>query len=344
MPSTSSVPNVLLIRLSAIGDIVMASGLPCSIKDVMPNAKISWLIEPPYADMVQYHSQVDEVICWPKDKWRKLAANKRYFALLKAIWRFRNTLKAKGFTHAIDAQGLLKSAFLAWLSGAPKRIGFVSKEHSHALLTHAIEKPISTMISSEYRVLAKWFNSHHYILNIQVSDKANQSALATLKRVNIASPFIALAPFTTRPQKHWPQGHWITLMNEIRRLTSMPIAILGGPDDECKAQALSFSANNVYCLAGHTSLPESIAIIQHCALLIGVDTGLTHIGTSFTIPTVALFGSTCPYTETDSPFTQVLYKNLSCAPCKRRPTCEGAYNCMEEITPAHVLSAIREYL
>lgn len=322
----------------------MASGLPSSIKRAMPNAKVTWLIEPAYADMVRHHSQVDEVICWPKSTWQKLASKKRYFALLKAIWHFRSELRAQGFTLAIDAQGLLKSAFLAWLSGAKERIGFVSKEHSHALLTHAIDKPVSTMISSEYRALAKWLGTSDYVLDIQISYNANQNALASLQRLNITSPYITLAPFTTRPQKHWPLAHWLSLINELRKLTSAPIAVLGGPGDECEAQALSFSESDVHCLAGHTSLPESIAIIKHCAVLIGVDTGLTHIGTAFSIPTVALFGSTCPYTETDSPYTQVLYRNLACAPCRRKPTCKGAYSCMREIEPTHVISAIRGYL
>ncbi|CAM4472890.1 glycosyltransferase family 9 protein [Alteromonas australica] len=322
----------------------MASGLPSSIKHVMPNAKVTWLVEPAYAEMMRHHSQVDDVISWPKNEWRNLAKKKRYFSLLKAILHFRQTLKSHGFTHAIDAQGLLKSAFLAWLSGAEKRIGFISKEHSHVLLTDPIQKPVSNEISSEYRALATFIGASHYALDMQVSQAVDNDALAKLGVLNVTQPYIVLAPFTTRPQKHWPVGHWQRLIKEIRKMTPWPMVILGGPGDECDAQAFSFTADNVHTLAGHASLAESIALVAHSALVVGVDTGLTHMGTAYNKPTIAMFGSTCPYTKTDNPDTHVIYKDLSCAPCKRKPICAGTYDCMWEISPEDITAIIRKYL
>ena len=92
-------------------------------------------------------------------------------------------------------------------------------------------------------------------------------------------------------------------------------------------------------LAGTTRLRQAAALIEKAALVVGVDTGLTHMGIAAGVPTVALFGSTCPYLDTGRDNTRIIYKALPCAPCKRRPTCDGAYTCMRDISVDDVLGA-----
>jgi heptosyltransferase-1 len=75
-----------------------------------------------------------------------------------------------------------------------------------------------------------------------------------------------------------------------------------------------------------------------------VDTGLTHLGTAFKRPTVALFGATCPYLRTPNPNTVVAYNPQACAPCKRKITCAGRYDCMNTITVVQVLKAVDQAL
>jgi len=132
------------------------------------------------------------------------------------------------------------------------------------------------------------------------------------------------------------------LAHDIAREWSMPIVWLGGPGDRNAAETLKKIGGGVN-LAGTTSLATSAAIIAQAALVIGVDTGLTHLGTAFLVPTVALFGSTCPYTITCSPVSKILYHPLPCSPCRRRPSCEGRFECMQAITVSEVLDAAREF-
>ncbi|VEL95424.1 heptosyltransferase-1 [Alteromonas sp. 76-1] len=344
MCSTATQPNVLLIRLSAIGDIVMASGLPSSIKEALPNARVTWLVEKPYAGLVQHHPFVDDILVWPKSEWKAFGKKRAYWSLFKSVWAFRRQLRDKGFTHAIDAQGLLKSAFLAYLSGASVRIGFNSKEQSQRFLTDTIDKPISNQISSEYRYLARHMGAHSYELHIEMGVPAAQKLQGTLGALSVNGDYIVLAPFTTRPQKHWPINHWKQLITLIRQHSDISIVILGGPSDSCDAEALTFNEDDVYSLAGHVSLAESAVAVKHSHAFIGVDTGLTHMAVSFLRPTVALFGSTCPYTYTDNANTHVLYKKLVCAPCKRKPTCNGTFDCMAFIRPEEVFTTVKEYL
>jgi len=78
--------------------------------------------------------------------------------------------------------------------------------------------------------------------------------------------------------------------------------------------------------------------------LVGVDTGLTHMGIAAAIPVITLFGSTCPYQDTGQDTTVVLYKAMECSPCRRNPTCGGAFTCMTDISVADVLESANQLL
>ena len=83
---------------------------------------------------------------------------------------------------------------------------------------------------------------------------------------------------------------------------------------------------------------------EQAALVIGVDTGLTHLGTAFARPTIALFGATCPYLTTSNSRTIVVYNQLTCSPCKRKPTCAGRYDCMKAIGSDDVYGTVRRLM
>ena len=97
-------------------------------------------------------------------------------------------------------------------------------------------------------------------------------------------------------------------------------------------------------LAGRTSLIQVAAVMQQAALVVGVDTGLTHLGIALRRPTLALFGSTRPYLDPDFEQARVLYEPMACSPCRRRPTCGGEFTCMRAHTPERVLEATRTIL
>jgi heptosyltransferase-1 len=237
-------------------------------------------------------------------------------------------LRERSFDLVIDAQGLLKSAFLARLTSAPQRIGFDSKEPTGWLLTQRLPKDLGPRIGSEYLGMARALalDVGTFDMDIALTDADRQFA------VDIAEgrEFFVLAPFTTRPQKHWPETHWrdlvLTLSNQGKR-----ILVLGGPADTEAAERL-IADSSAQSFAGRASLTQSAALVSAASGLIGVDTGLTHMGIAFNTPTVALFGSTCPYTDATRSNAEVIYHGLECSPCRRNPTCDGRFDCMRGIT------------
>lgn len=338
--------RVLVIRLSAIGDVVFASPIIAALRRTYPDAYIAWLAEPAVADLLRHHPMLDEVIVWPKGEWKRLWKARAWRELAHHIRTFVRELRKHRFDTALDMQGLLKSAIWAWLSGARRRVGLGSREGSQLLMTEALPRGGDPgRMSSEYRFLAEHLglDTGDFRPAIHIDDATRASVDALRVREDLNRPYAVIAPFTTRPQKHWFEDAWRELIPRLTRELGLPVVMLGGPADREAADRIA-EGLDVHDLAGRTTLLEAAEIIRRAKLLIGVDTGLTHMGTAFARPTVALFGSTCPYLETGSARTRVIYHALECSPCRRRPTCGGAFTCMRGITCDEVLTMTKDII
>ena len=332
--------RVLIIRLSAIGDVVFASPLVAACKRTYPDAEIDWLAEGVTRPLLAGMPDINTVILWPRQEWVDLWQDKRLVALVQAVLLFRAQLRAKKYDLVVDAQGLLKSAFLAWLSGGDERVGFKSKEPNRLFLTRRLQKSITDRISSEYLGLAEdlGWDTRDFDLSLRLlsSDVERAGVVAG------SESYLVVAPFTTRPQKHWTREYWQELISALVA-QGRKVACLGGPSDREEAQAM-LGDLRVENWVGVYPLGVSAALIQGADSVIGVDTGLTHMGIAAGVPTVALFGSTCPYTQTGRDNVRVIYHALPCSPCKRRPTCGGHFDCMGGIRPVDVVDALRQIM
>ncbi len=333
--------RILIVRTSAIGDVVFASPLAAALRRTFPQAHIAWVVEPGIDALVAPDPSIDECIVWPKREWSQLLRRGRLIALWQRVRTFRARLRARRFDVALDLHGLAKSALIAWLSGAPRRIGLGGREGSRWLVTEVVARGGDrARIGSEYLHLAQYLGLQidDFLPRLHVDADAQRRAAELLARNGLApGGYAVFAAFTTRPQKHWFEASWRELAAALSQRTGLVPVLLGGPADRAGAAAIVGGAPGVVDLTGQTNLAEAAALVRSAALIVGVDTGLTHMGTAFSVPTVALFGSTCPYTITGRSNARVIWLGLSCAPCHRRPTCGGAWNCMREITVSRVM-------
>lgn len=339
-PSDRSPRRILIIRLSALGDVVMASGLIRALSDRFPDAELSWLTEAPAAPLIRHNPRLKQVLLWPRSQWQQLWRERRWRELWQAIRGFRAALRAHQFDLVLDAQGLLKSGVCAWFTGAPRRVSIMAREGSHLLVHEKIIPPAGAddRIGAEYRFAAEYLGApkNSYQLDLAIGAAAAAKIDAVLATHQISLPLVSLCPFTTRPQKHWFEDRWAELATRLISQGFTPL-IIGGPADQEAGARIASQAPGVINLAGQLKLDESAALIARSQLLIGVDTGLTHMGTALRIPTVALFGSTRPYLQTGTPLTCVMYDALACSPCRRHPTCGGRFDCMRQLTVDRVM-------
>lgn len=339
--------SILIIRLSAIGDVVMASPLPGAIRRTWPRARITWLVEPQARALLAHNTEIDRVLVWPKDTWKGLFRGFRWWRLAGEVRAFLRELRAEDYDLALDLQGLFKSGIWAWLSGARERVGLGSREGSGLFMSRVVERGgDERRIGSEYLHLAGDLGLHtngfHMHVGVSTEDEAAAQRLA---RAHGPAGYAVGCPFTTRAQKHWVEGCWADLARQLHDRHGTRLVLLGGPGDREAAQRIATGAGEaVDNRVGVTSLTQAAAIIGRARLLVGVDTGLTHMGPAFGVPTIALFGSTCPYLHTGRDNTVVIYHALPCAPCRRHPTCGGSYDCLTGITVDEVMTQARRLL
>jgi heptosyltransferase-1 len=303
------------------------------------------LVEPAAAALLRHHPGLDEVIEWPRGRWEELLRGGRVLALSREIRRFASMLRSRSFHLALEGTGLLKGRSLAYLSGAPERVGFCSQEPGEFLMTRLISRdPADGRIGSEYiqLVASLGLPADPFRMEVTLAPAAPDDARRLLLAQGLTGPYAVLCPFTTRDQKHWPEERWATLAVALDKEFGLTPVVLGGVVDRARGQRLRETATGrMLDLTGRTTLGESAAVLAKASLVIGVDTGLTHMSVAFERPTVALFGATRPYLDAGTPKARVLYHPYPCSPCRRRPTCDRRFPCMAAIETDEVLRAAR---
>ncbi len=343
LPATS----ILIVRLTAIGDIVMSSPVPSAIKNQNPNAKISWIVHSSFAPLLKDHPDIDNVIEFDLDLWLELWRKKHLIQLSRLGTKVRKALSEYQFDRAIDLQGSFLTGLISKLSGAEQRIALGPASMNSWFMNKTISRTIGdqTQIGAEYRYLVNQLgcSDKNWKMHVPTSEEATKTAQEKLYEKLKGDDYAVIVPFAQYPQKKWFDDYWQQIILRIRGRYKLKTIIVGGENglEQGEETAKRTGAIN---FAGKTSLEETAAIIKGASLLIGVETGLTHMGHALNIPTIALFGATSPYTFVESELSTVIYLNRFCSPCKRKPTCGKKYQCMREITPDRVLTTIKPLL
>ena len=192
----------------------MSTPLIKSLRSQYPGAHISWLVQEEASDLLTANPALDEVIIWPRKKWKQLWVDLRWLRLMGAVYNFVKLLRSRRFDMVIDLQGLLKSGLWARITGAPVRIGLGSKEGSALLMSRIIDKPDDDdRIGPEYRHLARVLGLQYseFDMDVVLGDEDVSYATQLIKTHNLSVGYIVICPYTTRPQKHWVESHWVML-------------------------------------------------------------------------------------------------------------------------------------
>ncbi|MDE2875652.1 MAG: glycosyltransferase family 9 protein [Gemmatimonadota bacterium] len=343
--------RILVVRLSARGDVVLSSPLAGALRCRCPAAHIAWAVEERTADVIRHNPHLDEVIVWERAEWKRLLRTGRWGAFLGAAADFFGALRDRRFEVAIDAQGLLRSGALAFLSGAPVRIGLGSREGSRLLMTKVVKREFFTRrIASADAAFARALGLDTASFRMEIPRGGHE--LAAVDRIveegGLGDGFVAAVPFTTRFYKHWFEDRWSALIRQIRERAGLGVVLLGGPADRAAADRILEGAANgsvdgapLVDLVGRTTLGEASAVVSRCSALVGVDTGLSHMAHAFGRPAVLIFGSNAPYLDPPTPAARILHSGRDCSPCWGRLTCGGRIDCMDDIPVAEVLAAVR---
>ena len=344
------VARILVVRLSARGDLAFASPLAGALRRRYPEARIAWVAEERTADVILHNPHLDEVIVWERGAWKRLLRRGRWGTLAREVADFFGGLRERRFDVAIDAQGLLRSGLVAFLSGAPVRVGLGSREGSRLLMTRVVERGGDERgIASEYRFLAEVLGlpTDRFAMEIPRGREESARVALMLEDVGLSGDFVAVCPFTTRVHKHWFEDRWAELIELALARIGVGVALLGGPADRAAADrilgAVADAGPNAPPLAdlvGRTTLGEAATVVSRCSALVGVDTGLAHMAHAFGRPATLLFGSNTPYLDPPGPRATILHSGRPCSPCRGRLVCDGRIDCMRDIPVEQVFAAL----
>lgn len=339
MKSRMKPKTILIACTAALDEIVLATPLARSLRRTWPAARLCWVVQPEWQALLAGHPAVDEVLVWPHDEWRALLGSGRLVALSRAIRDFRRKLVLHDFDLGIDAQGSPQSAWLLWLSGAKRRVGFESTSQAHWLMHESVPSDADqTGISDRYLGLAQKLGLDSGDFRSELALSEDQQRQVDLLRIDsdLTMPYLLFCPFSPHPQKRWPEHYWSALLRGLHSSTGSKVVILGDAGDRDTARRIIEGAGetagkSARNLAGQTDLAQALGLIAESRLIVSVDSGFGHMGIAFDRPLVMLFGPTRPYLDTTRDNARVVFHDMACAPCGDQPTCNGAYTCMKEL-------------
>ncbi|MDA9689406.1 glycosyltransferase family 9 protein [Betaproteobacteria bacterium] len=261
-----------------------------------------------------------------------------FLSFINILLSFIRYLRKERFDLVLDLQGLFRTNFITFFCKSNLKYSLGTEFPGNLLVKNIIpRKHNSNRISSEYLFLAEYlklttdkFNPRFYITSSII--KPSVCPIDTTKE-----PFFVIFPFTTRRQKHWKPEFWAQLIKNLICKYKTKCIVLGRAlNNEQKILEEQLISVGAFSLVNKTNLKDVPNLIKQSQFAVGVDTGLTHISLSIGNPTIAIFGSTRPYTNPVIPTTKVLWLGLECSPCGRNPICNDKFSCMTEITPSLV--------
>jgi heptosyltransferase-1 len=280
--------RVLLIKTSSLGDVVHTLPALTDAQRAIPGIQFDWVVEEGFAEIPAWHPAVAQVIPVAIRRWRKHPLQ----TLRSGEWRrFKTRLREARYDLVIDAQGLLKSAWLtryvqasvAGLDRDSAREPLASRFYDRRYVVprdqHALE-----------RVRQLFAQSLGYSVPEATADYGlDRSLLATSNE----QPYLLFLHGTTWPSKHWPEPYWREL---AERMSDFGWAIRlpwGNADEKARAERIAQGLDSVSVLP-RLNLGGIAKVIAGARACVAVDTGLGHLAAALDVPSISLYGPTLP--------------------------------------------------
>ena len=325
--------RVLLIKPSALGDIVQALPVLAGLRRRWPGAHLAWVANAGFAPLLEGCPGLDEVVPFPRR-----GGLGRLLALASRLRRGR-------FDLAIDLQGLFRSAAMGWLTGAPRRAGFASaRELAPWLYTDRLPTQVKAMPA----VLANW--SMAQALGCDGPPPPARLGISAAHRAEAARllagqprPLLAIHPGASWTTKRWPAEHFAALARRARKRFGVGVAVVGGPGEEPLARAVAQAVGDAADLSGKTGLLVLAAVLESAQLMLANDSGPMHLAAALGTPVVSPFTCTSPLRAGPfGPGHAAVAARVACAASYRRRC--ASMVCMRELTPDRLWPALASRL
>jgi heptosyltransferase-1 len=277
--------TILFVKTSSLGDVVHAMPAVTDVRRRWPQARISWLVEDAFAPLARLHPGVDEVLTVATRRWRS-------HLLSPAVWReigaVRRGLRARAFNRIVDAQGLMRSA---WLARMPHG-------ELHGYDAKSVREPFAARFYDVRHAVSRDLHAvtrNRALVAAALSTDATASLDYGLPRPQVAAgaPYAVLLHGTSRVGKEWRESDWIGLGQWLSRQGLEVLLPWGTEAERVRAERVAKAIKSSRVLP-RRPLDETAATLAGATLVAGVDTGLLHLAAAYRVPVIGIFTASNP--------------------------------------------------
>ena len=338
--------NILIVKLSAIGDVIHTLPSLAALRRLYPDAHITWVVEEAAADIVLNHPQLDRVLIFRRKSWIAFLKKGKFALAWQGFRVFLSELRNRPYDIVIDFHGLFKSSIVVFLSKGKRKLGYDSlQELSGLFLNEKIPEDMTKHAVDRYLDLV-----HHLgrvsgqVKSVLPIDPAAEAGCRALQDGHSLEKkrYIAVNPVALWETKLWDNQKFADLADAIQERLNIPV-VFTGRDQESLDKITRAMTTKAVNLGGQTSLPELACIYRDALTVISTDSGPMHLAAATGTPVIALFGPTDP--ARTGPYGTghaIIRTGIPCSPCllKKCP----APKCMEDITSERVFAAVEKML
>jgi len=332
--------DFLIIRLSSLGDIIHTLPAFSALRKKFPESRISWIVEQKGQDILELVPGIDQIHVLPVTKWQ--LSRKHFWQILS---RFKKKISGKDQV-ALDFQGLVKSAFISYLSHAKRRIGFHRQNLREPLASffytdHLEEIPETNHVVQKNLALLHLLGIQEdgFDFPLHIPDELCDSVLSKLKQTGYTNDkkLVLLNVGAAWETKRWFPDRWIRTARMIQKADSFLLLLWGNEKEKSLA---SYISRNVHIpISPFLNLKEVIALIKRAHLLISGDTFALQAACALSIPVVGIFGPTSP--QRNGPFLpadRVAFHPIKCSYCYKRKC--SKLECLDKISSEEVTDLV----
>nr|WP_218176438.1 MULTISPECIES: lipopolysaccharide heptosyltransferase I [Pseudomonas] len=343
----------MIIKTSSLGDVIHTLPALTDAAHAIPGIRFDWVVEEGFAEIPSWHPAVDQVIPVAIRRWRKNV----WQTIKSGEWKaFKQRVRERKYDLVIDAQGLVKSAWLTRYVKAPvagldrysAREGLASRFYDRRLSVavgqHAVERV------RQLFAMALAYDLPEGIGNYGLD----------LERLQLppAAPYVVFLHGTTWATKHWPEAYWRELAERLGRSRLQVCLPWGNQAEKDRAERIAQGLNNCQVLP-RLNLAGVARVLAAAKACVAVDTGLGHLAAALDVPTISLFGPTNPGLTGAYGRVQVHQaSDFPCAPCLQKkctykPSADDLRRfdlkrewplCFTRLNPEHVASRLSALL
>jgi len=319
--------RVLIIKTSSMGDIIHTLPALTDATRAIQDIRFDWVVEDSFVDIPAWHSAVDTVIPVSLRRWRK----QPFKAVVSGEWKqFRQRLREHSYDYVIDAQGLIKSAFICKRARGQKH-GFDKASAREGLASRAYD--VAHFIPRKQHAVQRLRRLFANALRYSMPDRMADYGVSRehFKTLDTEPAYAIFLHATTWPSKHWPVEYWQQLAHLVTAANITVYLPWGNEQERLRAEQIAQVVPQAHVLSA-MSLNQLATRMAAAHFVVGIDTGLAHLTAALGVPSVTLYGSTrADLTGTLGACQVNLEVDFDCAPCMKR---ECAYQGSATVSPA----------